>query len=199
VRTLFLNYLIAWKFSAYTGAFVLIMIEGDVIVFISAFLTEQKFFYLPYIVPLLIIGALIGDFLWYSLGKFISRYPEKLPARLIEKITKRFDDGIANRPDNLLMATKFIYGTNRITLIRSGMLNVPVKKFLLADAKAVIVWIFIVGGIAYGAAYWLPHLKEYFRYAEIGLALGILLFLVVERLITTIFEENLLGGNSKKQ
>jgi len=197
MKTLFLKYLISWKLSAYLGAFALMLIEGDVVVFVSAFLTKQGFFYLPYIAPLLILGALIGDFLWYSLGKFANRHPESLPSKIISKVTKRFDDGILNRTDTLLMATKFIYGTNRITLIRSGMLNVPIKKFFNANIKAVLVWIFIVGGIAYATSAWIPHLKHYFRYAEIGLALGLLLFLVVERLITTIFEENILGTNKK--
>jgi membrane protein DedA with SNARE-associated domain len=197
MKTLLLSYLISWKLSAYFGAFVLIMIEGDVVVFVSAFLTRQGFFYLPYIAPLLILGALIGDFLWYSLGKFANQHPESLPSKIISNITKRFDDGIMNRTDTLLMATKFIYGTNRITLIRSGMLNVPVRKFFNADIKAVLVWIFIVGVIAYATSAWIPHLKHYFRYAEIGLALGLLLFLVVERLITAIFEENILGSNKK--
>lgn len=198
MKTFLLSYLISWKISAYFGAFLLIMAEGDVVLFISTFLVKQGFFYLPYILPLLIAGAFFGDFLWYSLGKFISRYREGLLSKIISKITTRFDDGILNRTDTLLLATKFIYGTNRITLIRSGMLNVPIKKFCSADIKAVLIWIFIVGGIAYITSSWIPHFKYYFRYAEIGLALGILSFFVIERLITTIFEENILGNNKKK-
>lgn len=198
MKTILLNYLLAWKFSAYLGAFFLIMFEGDIVIFVSSFLTQQNFFYLPYILPILIAGAIIGDFLWYSLGKIIGRYPTKLPAKIIERITKRFDNGIANRPEKLLLVTKFIYGTNHITLIRTGMLNLPTKKFFSADIKAILVWVFFVGGIAYCASAWIPHLKNYFRYAEIGLALGLLLFLFVERLITTVFEDNLLGNNQKK-
>ncbi len=197
MKTILLSYLVSWKLSAYLGAFALMMVEGDAVIFVSAFLTKHGFFYLPYIAPLLLIGALTGDFLWYSLGKFIGRYPNGIPSRIISKITKRFDDGILNRTDTLLVATKFIYGTNRITLIRSGMLNVPIRKFFKANLKAVIIWIFIVGGIAYATSVWIPHLKHYFRYAEIGLALGLLIFLVVERLITTIFEENILGSSKK--
>lgn len=197
MKTFLLSYLISWKLSAYFGAFILVMIEGDVILFVSAFLVKQGLFELHYIAPILIMGALIGDFLWYSFGKLIGRYPNGLPSKIISKITARFDDGILNRTETLLLATKFIYGTNRITLIRSGMLDVSIKKFFKADVKAVLIWIFIVGGIAYITSAWIPHFKYYFRYAEIGLALGILSFFVIERLITTIFEENILGKSKK--
>ena len=178
-----LHYLLVWQPLGYLIGFFGMMIEGDALLFTLTFLTSQGYFSFSLMLFSLFAGVLIGDWLWYQLGKHLHNSSWRL-AQWIHKLASPLDKHLLDNPRRTIFISKFTYGVHHALLMRAGALHLPPKEFLKNDVLATVAWISVVGGLGYlsGASFLL--VKHYVRYAEIGLLLGIALMLVITHVIT---------------
>ncbi len=158
----------------------LAVVEGSGIMTVSGFLIK-----LGYLKPVptficLMIGDMIGDFLWYHVGyfwghPFIRRFGKYVSVTeesvaLITRIFHRYKDPI-------LFVSKITagFGFSIATLITAGLVHIPRKRFLLITFFGELVWT----SICLSVGYFLGHL--YTQVTNVGekIFLGVLALIIL--------------------
>ncbi|MEK7634495.1 MAG: VTT domain-containing protein [Patescibacteria group bacterium] len=173
-----LDYLVLLGKFAYLLIFIGIILEGDIVLFASAFLAYNGFFNKWYILFIAFFGAIIGDFLWYKAGYRLNNL-----SSLFNKFINRFkflDNHLTVRPFHTIFISKFTYGFHRLLFMRAGILNFDLVKLFKYDLISVVVWLIIVWGLGYFSGASFLIVKKYFRFTEIGLLVFVLIFFILE-------------------
>ena len=185
MKSFLAHYISIWEPLGYILIFLGMMFEGDTVLFVAIFLAHQGYLsFLPTILAAL-WGMILGDNLWYTLGTKM-RFGQKFPiaTRWAEQLAKPFDDHLRQNPFRTIFLAKFTYGFNRAIITRAGMLNLKWKKLEESDILATLLWMAIVGTIAYFSSASLSYLKDYIKYGEVALAIGIIFFIIFEKIIS---------------
>jgi len=174
----------------YTTAFVGMVLEGDVMLFTISFLTREGFFYpIPMFITIY-AGVIIGDILWYRLGRHLAQ-SRKLLHRVFINLTEASDVHLAERPFRTILVSKFAYGIHHLILMRAGAINIPLKQFIRDDMAASLAWAVVVASLGYFSSYSFALARHYLRFAEIALLAGIVVFILAERYIRRQFRKEL--------
>lgn len=184
MESLLANYLTAWEPLGYILIFIGMMFEGDTVLYAGAFLVHQGALSLVPMILSALWGMILGDNLWYSLGVKL-RKSGAMPAiaKWVE-IAKPFDEHLQKKPFRTIFFAKFTYGFNRAIIARAGMLNLKWKKLEESDILATMLWMTIVGLIGYFSSASLSYLKHYLKYGEVALFIGIIFFIILEKLVS---------------
>ena len=163
---------------AESGLLIGFFLPGDTLLFSAGLLASQGTVSLPWLVAAVIVAAIVGDNVGYSIGR-------RAGPRIFKK-----EDGILFHKDHLMRAEKFYgsHGGKTVTLARfipivrtfapvvAGAGKMPRKKFMLYNVLGAFIW----GGGMILLGYWLgskiPGLDHYIEYVLIGvivLSLGL--------------------------
>ncbi len=170
----------------YSVLFVVVLIEGgEAAVFGAVFLIHRGYLD-PYIAFPIVFSALFsGDIGWYYVGPFIARLPL---VRHIVALASIFDEFIQKHPLKAMLVSKFAYGLHRPIQMRLQKIGMTFRQYLKYELTSSLVWITVVGALAYFVMASVSAFRHVFRVAEIGLALGVILFFVASRVIATYAE-----------
>jgi len=123
--------------------------------------------------PLAVFGLFLGDVLWFELGRRVP--PTFFLRRWLDKLAGGVDGHLSEHPIKTLFVSKFAYGMGHLAIMRMGALSkIGIREFLRRDFWSSLPWFLLVWGLGYGTGTVLPHLKNYLRYVEVGVALGVL-------------------------
>jgi membrane protein DedA with SNARE-associated domain len=139
-------------------------IPSETIVITASVLAAQGELVIWFIVPLVALGAFLGDNASYWLGRGIG---DPVADRLFsgEKGRARLqwaEEALRRRGVVLIAVGRFIPGGRTATTFAAGSLEMPYRQFLFADAVAAVVWAFYASMLGYlgGATFkdniWLP-------------------------------------------
>ena len=167
---------------SYLIIFAGMIFEGDVFLFSAFFLVREGVFNIWPIIGIGFLGVILGDLLWYWLGIKVDKTNSRL-LRWAEKIAAPFDEHLISRTFHTIFISKYTYGIYHAILLRAGMLRFPLRRFIGYDAISTAVWMFIVGGLGYFSSFYFSMIKQYIRFAEIGLLAGIILFVFVSHYV----------------
>lgn len=184
-----IRYLLIWKSVGYGVAFVGMIVEGELLLLVFAFLTSQGYFNFFYMFASVFFGAIFGDVLWYWLGVYLFRNSKIQFPAWVHRLSHPLDRHLRDRPGKTIFISKFVYGTNKATLTRAGALDVNMKKFLVSNVYANLVWILSIGGLGYVFGASIPLMRKYIRDVEIILLLTAVLFLVASHFIALYYEK----------
>lgn len=187
--------LAAWQPLGLAAIFLGLLIEGEIVIFTAMFLTHQGAFDLRLTIPVIISAVALNDLLWHRLGQSTYVTSERVVS-LTKKIGAPIDALLKKYPFRTFLITKFTYGLMRPTIIRSGMVGIPIKDFIKYDYPAAVFWITIVGGLGFFAGASLPFLKHYFKLAEIALVVVFIAFFILHHVIIKIYLKNQTRANS---
>jgi membrane-associated protein len=178
---------------AYSVLFFGMMIEGDLLVFTTGFLIHHRAFdpWDAFFVAL--AGCVIGDFLWYLLGRTDTSHNKILRwlGEATDKIGGRIDAHISVRTFRTLFISKFIYGVHHFTLVRAGRRGVPLGKLFKNDVPASALWIIIVGALGYLASASFELVRRRVHYLEIALLLAVALYFIFVEIIGKFLKKRL--------
>lgn len=191
-NSLIFHALVSWKILSYFIVFIGMMVEGDLLLFATAFLTRQGFFNLGSIAIVIFASVVIGDLIWYELGFKINKWP-KIPylSMKLNGLINDIDYHIAAKPFFVILISKFTYGFHHIVLARVGAKKMPFKKFISIEFLSAIIWIIVVGGLGYIAQASYAAFKHYLRFAEIGLFISLALFFIFSVFITRFLKKEI--------
>jgi membrane-associated protein len=140
------------------------LIPSETIVITASVLAAQGELFIWLIVPLVAVGAFLGDNLCYLLGRKVGDpvadrlfKGEKGQARL-----KWAEAALRRRGAILIGVGRFIPGGRTATTFAAGTLEMPYRQFATADAFASVLWAFYVsmlgylGGETFKDNLWLP-------------------------------------------
>jgi membrane protein DedA with SNARE-associated domain len=167
------------------------MFEGDATLFSAAFLTREGFFDIGNMLIIAVTSVIIGDTLWYFLGRnYISKFP-KIKS-WADRFAKPIDRHLMDKPFRTFLLTKFTYGAHHATLIRAGMFRMNFRTFIKNDLMAAALWFPAIWCLGYFGSVSLAYIRRSLRFAEVSLLLGLVLFFVVRRLLKKEVERELL-------
>lgn len=140
------------------------LIPSETIVITASVLAAQGGLFIWLIVPLVAVGAFLGDNVCYWLGRKIGdpvadRFfkGEKGEARL-----RWAEEALRRRGPILIGVGRFIPGGRTATTFAAGTLEMPYRQFLAADAFAAALWALYIsmlgylGGETFKHNLWLP-------------------------------------------
>lgn len=137
----------------YVAVFLGSLIEGESVIFIAGFFAHEGYLSLPKIILVSFVGTLFADQILYFVGRhygnpFIERFPSMRP-----RAEKAFQ--LLRRYDNIfILSFRFIYGIRIISPVVIGASGVGVKRFMVLNFLAAIIW--SVGSCV--AAYYFAYL-----------------------------------------
>ncbi len=161
-----------------------LLFEGEVVLFLSVYLAHQGYLNIYLLLAVAFTAAFGADCLWYEFGGRISA--TKRLGRHLAKIARPVDGFLTKHPAKTIFISKFTYGLNRATLVRVRAAGVTFKKFLKIELVTIICWMSLITGLAIGASNAFAEMKRNMKYAEIGLLIAVLLFMLVSRIIANI-------------
>jgi len=140
------------------------LIPSETIVITAAVLAAQGDLLIWAIVPLVAVGAFLGDNLCYLLGRKVG---DPVADRLFsdEKGQARLrwaETALCRRGAILIGVGRFIPGGRTATTFAAGTLEMPYRQFLVADAFAAALWALYIsmlgylGGETFKDDLWLP-------------------------------------------
>jgi len=179
-----LNALIPWFVHyKYLVIFPIAVIEGPIITIITGFLASLGYLNLGLAYFVVVSGDVLGDSLYYSIGrfggqKFVVKYGRYIgiTAENLKKLEKHFDD----HSNKTFIVGKLAHGTGPIILIASGMIKFSFRKFLAINAISSMIksFLLIIIGYYFGQAY--AKFNTYLNYTALILViLMVALYIIV--------------------
>lgn len=157
------------------------LIPSETIVITASVLAAQGDLLIWVIVPVVALGAFVGDNLSYWLGRKIGDptadrlfADEKGQARLLWA-----EEALRRRGAILIGVGRFIPGGRTVTTFAAGTLEMPYRQFVVADAVAASLWALYVsmlgylGGETFNESLWLPLAASFGAAMAVGVGFEI--------------------------
>lgn len=140
------------------------LVPSETIVITASVLAAQGELLIWGIVPLVALGAFLGDNVCYLLGRTIG---DPIADRLFggeegQARLKWADEALRRRGAILIGVGRFIPGGRTATTFAAGTLEMPYRQFVVADAFAAFLWALYIcllgylGGETFQDSLWLP-------------------------------------------
>jgi membrane protein DedA with SNARE-associated domain len=129
------------------------VIEGPIVAVAAGFLSGRGTVAWYVAVALLVAGDLIGDLIYYAIGRTGASPLGWFGARLglRGKVTDELRRGLEQDPTRMLLIGKWTHSIGFVVLIGSGVVRVPVPRFLLVNLVAAVPKIAFLFGLGYFA------------------------------------------------
>lgn len=154
----------------YVAVFLGSLIEGESVIFIAGFFAHEGYLSLPKIILVAFTGTLFADQILYFVGRaygnpFIERFPSFAPrAEKAFRLLRRYDN-------IFILSFRFIYGIRIISPVVIGASGIGVKRFMILNFIAAIIW--SVGSCV--AAYYFAHIIMEYVHLMPKIILGVVL------------------------
>ena len=162
-------------YAVFAGTF----LEGETILIMAGFAAHSGYLALPWVMLIAFFGSLLGDQLYFFLGRrhgrrILQRFP-KLRAR-----ANIVDALLARHHTLLIPVLRFLYGLRTVGPMVIGMSGVPAPRFVGLNILGAALWAVVIGGAGYlfGDVLELV-LTDVKRYEEIALGVIALIGIVI--------------------
>jgi len=151
----------------------LAVIEGPLVAIATGFLTARGYFDRYWALILLVVGDLIGDLIYYWIGRSGGTPLADLlrwlgvPATVAPDLQRR----LTNNSTKMLFIGKWTHSIGLVVLIGSGMLRLPQLRFLVINLIATVPKIAVLFAIGYFAGGYYRLVEQHMVLS--GIALGI--------------------------
>ncbi len=160
-------------------------LEGETILILAGFAAHQGYLNLPWVLVSAFLGTLIGDQVYYYIGRFKGQpllerrlkwqYKSKKIIALLEKYDAFFIFGF-----------RFLYGLRTVTPFVLGLSRISPFRFLVFNILGAFTWAIVIGlmGYIFGHTFELlmSDIKRYELWIFIGLALSGIAIWILHRL-----------------
>jgi membrane protein DedA with SNARE-associated domain len=194
IDSLLIHYLSISRPLGYLLIFFGVMVEGDLFLLMTVFLTALGFFDRYDMLTVAALGTVAGDGVWFWLGRRYFRADNAVGRWLQHRIAKlhlHFEKKLFWK----LLATKFIYGTHHVAVLALGASPMSVRRYLKSEVPATVLWVGMIGGLGLMFATSFHALKRSLHYVEIGLLLAAVIYLAIDRLLRRKLVKVAANGN----
>ncbi len=180
-------FVILEKFK-YLAIFPITIFEGPIVIILSGFLTKLGFLNIYIIVPLLVIGDLIGDSLYYAIGRYGSKFNwvkkmgEILGYR--EKGEEMLKSHFEKHTVKTLLLAKITHGVGAVVQVTAGIAGVSFGKYFLLQMIGTIpktLILFFIGFYLGNSYVKINGYLDIIYYAVVSVALIGLLYIIYKK------------------
>lgn len=155
------------------------LLEGETVLLLAGYAAHRGYLDFAAVVTLASLGAVIGDQLWFTLGR---RQGTRLIARrpwLGDKV-HRATNLIEHHPTQVILAMRFAWGLRTALPIAIGMSRLTWRRFLLLNLISAMLWAPLVASIGYFfGALLTQHVSDLHHVEHWGMLAVVLLALIV--------------------
>lgn len=111
-----------------------------------------------------VLGAMLGDLIWYQLGRRHGRSILDLICRISLEpahCVRRAEDLFSRHGSRTLLFAKFIPGLNTVAVPLAGMLRMNIARFLAFDAGGTSLWAGVFSATGYAFSTQLEHVAGF--------------------------------------
>ncbi len=122
-------------YAIFIGAF----LEGETVLVLGGFLAHQGYLHLPAVIGAAFLGGLLGDQLYFYLGRtqgarLLQRWPR------LERGVVRVREMLIRRDAALILVIRFLYGLRIAGPVAIGMAGIRPVRFLMWNAVGALIW-----------------------------------------------------------
>lgn len=142
-RSLLLHHGYSFLFFYILAVEIGLPIPADPVLLIMGAMAGNHRYVLMFAIVTALTGALLGDFIWYGLGRFRGRSILKILCRLSlepDGCIGKTEAMYTKRGAGALLFVKFIPGMNVVSMSLAGATRMPLWRFVLADAAGCLLW-----------------------------------------------------------
>lgn len=126
-------------------------------------------------------GAVLGDNVGFAIGHFggrrlldrVGKYVFLTPARL-----DRVEEFFRKHGSKLVLVARFVEGLRQANGLVAGTVEMPWKRFLIANVIGGAAWVAVWVSLGYFAGNHVETISQYFTYVAIGIAVLVIAVLV---------------------
>lgn len=135
----------------YWALFIGTFLEGETIVVLAGFAAHQGYLQLEKVVLISFLGSLLGDQLYFFLGRIKGREILKKRPKWKPMSTK-IQPKLEKHQTLLILGFRFVYGFRTVTPIVIGMSNIKTSKFAILNSISAAIWATAIatGGYFFG-------------------------------------------------
>lgn len=124
------------------------LLEGETVLLLAGYAAHRGYLDLTAVVAVAMLGAVIGDQVWFALGR---RQGMRLIVRRpwLNSRVQRALDLIERHPVKVIFAMRFAWGLRTALPIAVGMSHVSWRRFLLLNLLSALLWAPLVTGMGY--------------------------------------------------
>lgn len=156
--------------------FVGMLFAGEVVLLPAIYLAATGRLELAAVISVAILATMISDLVWFGLGR---RFPATALKRIPGRHSSRVVDGLerlfSHKGAQVLVLSKFVYGTRTIAQIFAGVHNMPFRTYIFFNLLGVLALSSALVAIAYSVVGSTRQLEEMIDSLEIAF----LLFVVI--------------------
>jgi membrane protein DedA with SNARE-associated domain len=150
---------------AYGSALILplAVIEGPVVTVLTGFLSAQGYFDWYWALPLLVGADVIGDVIYYWVGR-TGRTPLAGFGRRLgfgRVVSPELERGLRQNATRMLVIGKWTHSLGCVVLIGSGMLRLPLPGFIVVNLLATLPKSALLFSFGYFASAYLPLFERH--------------------------------------
>jgi membrane-associated protein len=141
----------------------LAVIEGPIVAVLAGWFSAQGFFDWRWALFLLVCGDLIGDLVYYWIGRTGRAPLQGLGVRLgfARAASPELQNELRRHATRMLLIGKWTHAVGCVVLIGSGALRLPLPRFMLTNLLATVPKCAVLLGFGYFAAGYLPFLEDH--------------------------------------
>src|SRR3990167_10082946 len=124
------------------------MFEGEVVLVLGGLVAYAGILKLHFVLLLAFLGALVGDFSWFIIGRkkgpaVFKRFP------WLERLSRRPQAMIHKNPKVVSFLMRFMYGFRNVVPMSLGMSGIKSSSFILYNSLGAVMWVCLIGFIGY--------------------------------------------------
>ena len=154
------------------------LLEGETVLLLAGYAVHRGYLDFAAVVAVAMLGAVIGDQVWFTLGR---RQGSRLMTRRpwLDSKVQRAVILIERHPVKIILAMRFAWGLRTALLIAVGMSRIPWQRFLLLNLLSALLWAPLVAGVGYlFGALLARHVEGLHRIEHWGMLAVVMLALV---------------------
>jgi membrane protein DedA with SNARE-associated domain len=158
-------------------------LEGDFTLILAGVVAHLGIFPFPLAVAAGAVGSLVGDSLWYGLGRF--RGPRFRAGRFYQRVGPKIERLAKRMGPWELLAARFVYGTKAASMVFWGLHGLSLPRFLLIDALGCALGSLVFTSLGYvvsgSATVLMGHVKRFELWLLGAFVVGIVIVFVIDR------------------
>jgi len=163
-------------------------LEGETILIIAGFMAHRGYLDLPLVILAAFIGTLIGDQLYFYIGRTKGKvFLEKRPKWQFK--VNRVQRLMEKHQTLLILGFRFIYGIRTVTPFILGMSKVSPLKYLFLNSCGALIWAIVFGVAGYYFGFTLEILMGKIKKYEVFIILGMIIVSILFWILYKIKEK----------
>ncbi len=175
----------------YYIVFIGTFLEGETILILAGFLAHRGYMDFRYVVLFAFLGSLIGDQIYFFIGRYRGSPMLTKHQRWKSKI-EVFNRFLRKYNILVILLFRFLYGLRTVAPFAIGMSDVSIQRFILLNAASALLWSVIIGAVGFLFGHAVDHIMGDIKEIEIA----VIALLSVIFIFVALYR---ISGNRKKK